>query len=277
MSRHEVVDPSLPPPLTSALDEFDAWTQEQLRIDERKFTPTSPLYHYTGGHALRGILEKQKIWCFSHNQQKDIDEVGYSLNIARRVVREEARGADPYVDSLLMGLDDILGNNPLHETFGFYFFSLSSHRDDAKQWVEYGDEGRGFAIGFSPTLFQPDRQQLAAQANENFFVGRVVYGKDPTLTRHRKGIRKLAEITKRTARANTFLIQGNNKQTWFDNMNKLFITSQLVWNCLTAKRARFHSEQETRYILLGVHKTFDSCRKTYNGRNFVEIPLPLSE
>ena len=49
-----------------------------------------------------------------------------------------------------MGLDDILGNNPLHETFGFYFFSLSSHRDDAKQWAEYGDERRGFAIGFSP-------------------------------------------------------------------------------------------------------------------------------
>jgi hypothetical protein len=179
--------------------------QGELLADQTRSTPRNPLYHYTGEAALRGILEHRKLWCFSHSQQSDDTEVMYSLEIARRLIREEATRGPLAVRSLLLGLDDLLGNNPMGKTFDFYFFSLSSHRDDASQWADYGNKGRGFAIGFSPALFQPDRAQLALQPNENIFVSRVVYGKDATLARHRRGIRQLAAIIKRVEQTNRFL------------------------------------------------------------------------
>jgi hypothetical protein len=185
----EFVDPSLPAPLADAVAEFEAWMLGELLADQTHGTPRGPLYHYTGEAALRGILEHQKLWCFLHSQQSDDREVRYSLEIARRVIRQEALHRDPSVKSLLLGLDGILGSNPMGERFDFYFFSLSRHRDDAGQWDEYGDKRKGFAIGFSPALFQPDREELAPCPNKNVFVSEVIYGRDATRARHRRSVR----------------------------------------------------------------------------------------
>jgi hypothetical protein len=273
----DLADPSLPRPLASAVDEFCAWMQGELLVDQARSTPRNPLYHYTDEASLRGILEHRKLWCFSHSQQSDDTEVSYSLGIARRVIQEEARRGAPSAESLLLGLDGILGSNPMGETFDFYFFSLSGHREHASQWSEYGGKGTGFAIGFSPVLFRPSRTDLAPLPNENVFVGKVIYGKDATRTRHRKGIRKLAEIVTRVFEQNRSLVQGRNLQAWFDDMNKSFIATLLIWNCLTAKADRFQSERETRYILIGVRAIFDCCRKQHAGRDYVETLLPLRE
>lgn len=269
-------DPFLPAPLAAAVAEFEFWMQGELLADQARSIPRDPLYHYTSEAALRGILEHQKLWCFIHNQQSDDREVRYSLEIVRRVIREEAARAEPSAESLLLGLDGILGSNSMGETFEFYFFSLSRHRDDANQWDEYGDKEKGFAIGFSPALFQPDRRELSPRPHENVFVSEVIYGRDATRTRHRRGVRKLAAITRRVEQANRHLVQGRNLQVWFDDMNKAFIAALLIWYCLTAKADRFRGEQETRYIILGMREIFDSCRKTHTGRNYIETPLPLS-
>jgi hypothetical protein len=195
-------NPGLPPPLAAAVSEFEAWMQGELLADQARSTPKVPLHHYTNETALRSILEHRKPWCFSHSQQSDDTEVRYSFEIARKVIRDEAARGNPAVKSILTGLDGILASNPTGETFDFYFFSLSSHRDHAKQWSQYGDNGRGFAIGFAPALFQPDRTELAPVANDNVFVGQVIYGRDATAARHRRGIRKLAEIIGGVQKAN---------------------------------------------------------------------------
>jgi hypothetical protein len=158
-------DPALPAPLSDAVSEFEAWMQGELLADQNRSTPTSPLYHYTGEASLRGILEHRKLWCFSHSQQSDDTEVRYSFEIAQRVIREEAARGQPAVKSILMGLDGILTSNPMGKTFDFYFFSLSSHRDHAKQWEGYGDKGRGFAIGFTPDALST-RSDRAGAAGE---------------------------------------------------------------------------------------------------------------
>ena len=54
-------DPSLPPELTAALLEFDAWAQAQLLVEQGESTPTEPLYHYTGEEALKGILSTGRV------------------------------------------------------------------------------------------------------------------------------------------------------------------------------------------------------------------------
>jgi hypothetical protein len=277
MSDRWPADPKLPIPLRDALVEFEAWMQSELLADQTRSTPKTPLYHYTSEAALRGILEHRRLWCFSHSQQSDDTEVKYSYEIARRIIREEAARGNPAVKSALTGLGGILASNSIGETFDFYFFSLSTHRDHARQWVEYGDSRRGFALGFAPMLFQPDRTELAPVPDENVFASQVIYGHHATAARHRRGIRTLAEIVARVQRANPHLVLGQNLQTWFDEMNKAFIAMLLIWNCLTAKSEGYQDERETRYIIMGVCAVFDSIRKQHNRRNYVEIPLPLSE
>jgi hypothetical protein len=74
----------LPAPLEEALKQFGAWSDAQLLAEQNDITPTVPLFHYTGREALLGILENQHLWCFSHDQQDDVDEFEYSQAIAIR-------------------------------------------------------------------------------------------------------------------------------------------------------------------------------------------------
>ncbi len=269
-------DQSLPPPLATAIEEFDLWMRSKHRADEALSAPLSPLYHYTDEWALRGILEKRELWCFTHNSQKDQTEFRYSLDIGRSVIRQEADRASPFVRLMLCGLHGMLAEK-LEERFGFYFFSFSSHRDHSRQWTDYGDAGSGFAIGFSPALFQIDQYEPSPHARENRFVGEDVYGRNAARARHRLGVRKLADIAERVERDHPLVAQDNH-QAWFDRMNLEFLATMFLWNCLTAKACKFCCEQETRYIIMGIRSAFDGCRKRHRGRDYVETPsLSLSE
>jgi hypothetical protein len=103
----------------------------------------NPLYHYTDEFALRGILTNQQIWCFRHLHQRDRTEFAHSLAIARRVIKEVGTTDEFFWHHFCGCLDDLLENNSLVDAFEFYLFSLSRHRDDRRQWLEYGDKARG--------------------------------------------------------------------------------------------------------------------------------------
>ncbi len=198
----------LPPELQAAMQEYVEWSQAQLLVEQNESTPTEPLYHYTSERALRGILANQQLWCFGYLHQRDRTEFAYSLGIARRAIKKVGQTDDWFSHHFCGCLDDLLETNSLVDTFEFYMFSLSLHRDDKQQWVEYGDKSRGFAIGFAPALFQPDRTELNEQANENLHVGRVIYGDEPTQERHLRVIKRAAEITSRYGNANPAAVKG---------------------------------------------------------------------
>ena len=225
-----------------------------------------------------GIREEaQSIWCFLHRQQSDKHELQFGIDIAKRVVREVAEGDNPVVNSLLHGLHGMLDLHKMNDIYEFYFFSFSRHRDDREQWKVYGRKGSGYSIGFAPELFQPNQSKLLPQANQNVFVGKVLYGRDATRDRHRRTIRRLAGIVDRTSRAHPLLVCGKLGHAWFDAMNRAALTQQIIWNCLTANAASFKDEQETRYILLNEAAAFDPFRKNFRDRNYIETPLLLTE
>jgi len=62
---------------------------------------------------------------------------------------------------------------------------------------------------------------------------------------------------------------------YFATMAQDLIASQLIWNCLTAKRVDYTNEQEVRYIIMGECKKFDGLRKTHGSKLYVELPLKL--
>jgi hypothetical protein len=268
---------NLPPEITAAAREFVAWSQEQLLVEQAESTPTEPLYHYTGEVALEDILGNQHLWCFSHLHQRDKTEFAYSLGIARRVIREVGSSDDFFRHHFCGCLDDLLDNNSLTDAFEFYMSSLSRHRDDPQQWAEYGHAGRGFVIGFAPKLFQPDETELKEQANENLHVGRVIYGDEGTERRHRLVIERAAEITSRHGHALVDAVRRAGPVRYLRTISDEVIASQLIWNCLTAKRMRYANEREVRYLVLNLRGKFDAHRKTFGGRPYIEAKLPLKE
>ena len=137
----------LPEPLREAPRAFDMWSKKQLLAEQDASTPDHPLYHYTVEQALKGILANEKVWCFGHQYQKDVQEFQYSLDIARRVIKEVGEGDDHPTHWFCACLLDMLDNNSFIDTFEFYLFSLSRHPDDPQQWREYGDAGQDSRSG----------------------------------------------------------------------------------------------------------------------------------
>jgi hypothetical protein len=58
-------------------------------------------------------------------------------------------------------------------------------------------------------------------------------------------------------------------------MAREVIASQLIWNCLAAKREKYINEREVRYVIMNVVAKFDRHRKLFKGKTYVEAPLPL--
>ena len=267
--------PDLPDALQLAPVLLREWSQQILKQDEIASTPTTPLYHYTGEDGLRGILSSQNLWCFSHLHQSDHSEFAYSLAIAREVMQEVKRSDDWVVKWFATCLEDLISNNSFTDVFEFYLFSVSSHRDDALQWKNFGAGGKGFAIGFSPAIFEPNRTTLNLNANENVFVGRVLYGEKAIRERHDHVIGGAASITAKFARENADAVKQVKPSTYLSAMAKELLADQLIWNCLTGKHERFKNECETRIMIMGVTPSFDGYRKVHAGKSFIESPLPL--
>lgn len=270
-------DNDLAPELMAASREFDAWSRDQMLREQKASTPTEPLYHYTDETALRGILSRQHFWCFSHEQQKDEAEFEYALTVARRAIKELGKTDDFFTHHYCGCLDDMLERNKLSGPFEFYLFSVSRHRDHGPQWRDYGHRGQGYAIGLSPALFQPDKDDLYDEANKNLHIGRVVYGDTETEARHRLAIGRAAEITSRIGRANVELVRQTPIHRYLRIMAHELLASQLIWNCLTAKESKYADEREVRGIVMNVKEKFDPWRRTHAGRNYVEHELPLKK
>ncbi len=175
-------------------------------------------------------------------------------------------------------VDDLIAKNDLTNVFNFYLFSVSQERDLELQWRQYGRDGTGFSIGFAPKLFFPDTPTLSPRANENAHVGRVVYGDSKTIYRHRKVIERAAEITHQVAAVNRGLLRRESVHVDYINaMAKEYISRQLIWRSLTAKRSCWEHQSEVRFVVMNQRKNFDGLEKTHDGRRYITYPLPLAD
>jgi Protein of unknown function (DUF2971) len=66
----------------------------------------------------------------------------------------------------------------------FFTASFTAERDDLGQWRAYADNGRGFALGFAPKMFEVV-DGAGLEPNEMSFVGPVLYDRQAIFARHR--------------------------------------------------------------------------------------------
>jgi hypothetical protein len=135
--------PSLPPVLQEAIDEFNRWADKRLLSEQEKNTIDAPLYHYTDGRGLKGIIESQTFWFTDYRHLNDPSELIHGIEMAHDVMRLAAPGADGRVRLFLECLADMFSSKNFSATLEFFIAGFSRERDDLGQWRAYADNGRG--------------------------------------------------------------------------------------------------------------------------------------
>jgi hypothetical protein len=99
---------SLPPMLSAAVEKFGQWSKQQLLTEQEATRITQPLYHYTNGAGLRGIVESQKIWFTSYLHLNDPSELVYGMGVVHRLLKEIGdRADDGLVKKFCERVDDL--------------------------------------------------------------------------------------------------------------------------------------------------------------------------
>jgi len=117
-------------------------------LEERLNTPpaASTFYHYTDAAGLKGILESGKLRLSDVFNQNDPSELLYGVTIAVDMLG--AAGQSESARRFHRGLvGPLLRNIETVATMLICCFSVDG--DDLGQWRAYGDNGRGYAIGFN--------------------------------------------------------------------------------------------------------------------------------
>jgi hypothetical protein len=266
---------TLPPVLAAASEEFRLWAHKLLLAEQETIKITEPLYHYINAAGMRGILESQKVWFTSYPHLNDPSELVYGMEIVHRLLREMSRKADDgLVHMFCEMVDDLFRPNNFKDTFGFYIASLSRARNDLAQWRAYADNGRGFAIGLAPHLFEAV-ENLNPQPTE-YIVMPVVYGEENAVRRYSLAIEAAAAIVKANR---PHLADKAVGIPFLREMANRLISSQLIGVSLGTKHGAYSHEQEVRLVMIGTTETQKPHVKTrIRGAEivpFIEGDMPL--
>lgn len=240
----------LPLPLQAALDKFRAWVGEHLKGEEGETKIVAPLYHYTDGRGLKGILESGRIWFTDYRHLNDPSEVLQGMEFARDVARRLKASADARARLFLDCFIDMFRHENVEATLQFYIASFSRERDDLGQWRAYADNGRGFALGLAPRIFSVVEERPTDRPPE--FVGLVRYTLEDAYALYEPPIREAAAIFLSEAVTNAALMADKSIGMLFmQSLVRELIASPIIWRSLTTKHPAYEHEQEVRIVVMG--------------------------
>src|SRR5262249_23392302 len=97
----------IPTALKGAIAEFNGWSDVQLTQEQTNNAIAVPLYHYTDGRGLRGIIESETIWFTDYRHLNDPSELIHGIGMAHDVMQLAATGADGRLRLFLECLADM--------------------------------------------------------------------------------------------------------------------------------------------------------------------------
>jgi Protein of unknown function (DUF2971) len=180
----------------------------------------------------------------------DPSELMHGIEMAHHVARLMVPHADGRVRLFLETFIDMFRHANFDTSLEFFIASFSRERNDLGQWRAYADNGRGYAIGFSPRMFSIVKQPQADRLPE--FLGPVHYTLDEVYTRYGPPLREAAKIFLETVSANADLVRDKSIDNLFmQEFARELIASPLIWLCLTSKHPAYEHEREVRLIIMG--------------------------
>ena len=271
-----------PPELQAALDRFHVWCQAELAAEEERDRVVEPLYQYTAAAGLQGILGSEAMWFTDYRHLNDPSEVRHGIARAHEVFQAAQEGADGRAGLFLRCAADLFSHDNV-ATLDFFIACFSSARDDLGQWRAYGDNGRGFAIGFAPAMFAPKPPEPGLPPEKHSFVGRVRYRPEKIMERSRRAIVQAADLFLATADEHRELIRDRVVGVPFmQDLGRLLIAEQLVWHALTSKHEAYEHEREVRVLVMGSGSMLKAATKTRMRGSaefvpYIALPWAVSE
>jgi hypothetical protein len=138
-----------------------------------------PIYHYTDGTGLLGIVQTRTLWLTHIAYLNDASEYTYARQIYERAIEklsvDPTRSAELRADAKasLSEVQPVLDTS----TQGVFVASFSEALDDLGQWRGYAGTGARFCIGFSVDALK----QIASTSN--LLLQRVAYGEQASIER----------------------------------------------------------------------------------------------
>lgn len=142
---------ALPAKAKLAISDYERAATSRLEDFIRKVEAVSPppmLFHYTNDVGLRGILESGTLWLTDIFNLNDPSELRHGLRIAIQLLKGREDPARPEIELFASQLERFDIDAGVEQAGHFFICCFSGDGDDLGQWRAYGDDGRGFALGF---------------------------------------------------------------------------------------------------------------------------------
>jgi hypothetical protein len=200
------------------------------------------IFHYTKTHGIEGILESGKVWLTDIFQLNDTRELKHGVAIALKIMKSQLpdapRAFEWFSKIFIKHLEQI---TPV--VAHFYVASFSHHEDDLSQWIQYGDEGRGFNVGFDCRSLEKYFQTFDAPGHASFPV-----------TYDDNALRKLQLDLINLARAYVMIPYGRrgvskNTVAYVEELAGILAT-QIIHASIYFKNPKFLSENEYRFLVI---------------------------
>lgn len=252
-------------------DRFNQASMLRMAKGNERCAPTEPLFHYTSVAALAAIVASETFWFTSVYHMDDDQELLFGFGISHALLAAALEREDANVKIFLKPLVEDVGFTRIRNRFEFYSASFGQ-KDDARQWTDYADGGKGIAIGLAPKFFGFVKKD-EYQPWEKTFLGRVEYGEPTAKVRHAAIVDSAVQTIKQ-AHKQGLLLKAEDEEA-FLHLMAAYMFVEVLWNSVTTKSDKWSHQIETRLLAVNDLKSPHIEIKNAPSRPRVEIPQPL--
>lgn len=148
--RKSRFDPSLPG--SFSIPDANAIASIMLELGQTPQDTRHCWYHYTDWDGFEGILRSGGLRAMHRVSMGDKEEFEFAYRIIKKVLEwiacnESIKSIRDFAVYANKNLERLVNPNDKFSSFN-YCACLTIHHDDKGHWKEFGDNGKGFAIGF---------------------------------------------------------------------------------------------------------------------------------
>jgi hypothetical protein len=204
--------------------------------------PVPPLFHYTGAHGIRGILNSDSIWASGAQHMNDWMEVVYGYNMMMGTLRElVAEGKFPERSQEVFKHLLRVMQQPDSPFVDAYFAAFCEKGNLLSQWRAYAGT-QGFAIELDPLVLNGELTLTTKAPARNLRLTKIEY--EPSKQK-KNFLRLIEELTDTIEEQHA---PKGWKSDRFLNTLVEFVRVVLSSWAATVKHPGFEEEQEWRVI-----------------------------
>jgi hypothetical protein len=226
--------------------------REWMQRNSEELGPVPPLFHYTGAHGVRGILNSDRIWASGAQHMNDWMEVVYGYDIMMGALRTLVRTGGLCARSQKVFSDVLRAlEQPDSPFVDAYFAAFCEKGNLLSQWRAYAGT-QGFAIEVDPMVIKGELTLTTKAPARNLRLAKVEYEPD----RQREGFQHvLAELI------DTIENQRGHSERMIVTLTE-FVRIVLSSWAATVKHPGFQEEQEWRVIFQPMITTEEKYHST---------------